>query len=61
MDAKLMKAAGLTPKDFTMQLALYQEYFWNRLNTAHSDDFKVWLVGIDDGGRHTRTLQQPPC
>lgn len=41
MDAKLMKSAGLTPKDFTMQLALYQEYFWNRLNTAGAEDFKV--------------------
>ena len=36
-----MKSAGLTPKEFTMQLALYQEYIWNRLNTTGAEDFKV--------------------
>ena len=42
-----MKGAGLTPRDFTFQLCLYQEYFWSRLNTPFSEDFKVRVcVGI---------------
>lgn len=41
MNTKVMKAAGLAPKDFLVQMALMQEYFWQVLNTEKADDFKV--------------------
>lgn len=41
MNTRVMKAAGLTPKDFLEQMALMQEYFWHVLNTD-----RVWFVGV---------------
>lgn len=43
-----MKSAGLTPKDMAMQLALIQEYVWNKVTPG--DDSQVWCVlhHVDD-------------
>lgn len=52
MNTKVMKTAGLAPKDFIMQLALVQEFFWKELNVDKADDFKVCVwSGVDPCGR----------